>query len=434
MTLFWKEDHVMSNYQYQLETFRNLHHLSQKQVSEYLGITPSAYHHYEAGIRIPGADVLEKLAVLYNLEEPILGVYPKNAPASPLKEFSVTDLTCISPTYSTIPTNNSSLLITENQFKALFNYFSNADDKKEKLLREIATSNKGNDGKLYEALVYTWLNLQAIPFSTQIKIKAENCLKRNDYVADGELDNYCVFDVKMFGLSHPNITRLQKKLNSLCQKNNPKYMITISGQVDVPNEILQEALRDADKIYAKLFATPHKSDSDFLYQIEDTNLTIRATNTSTQRLIINESEINPYKWARENQYFFFHDCSQFCINKPYVIICPYDFKTARHFTNSFRESTHAAFRSLCRRMFFGMPDNIYAQEFDNKCLPKISLREASKCISAVIFQNVSMNTDISDETWIYLNPNANILMPRYLAEYFRFHSNSLLDDFCYDNY
>ena len=142
MTLFWKEDHVMSNYQYQLETFRNLHHLSQKQVSEYLGITPSAYHHYEAGIRIPGADVLEKLAVLYNLEEPILGVYPKNAPASPLKEFSVTDLTCISPTYSTIPTNNSSLLITENQFKALFNYFSNADDKKEKLLREIATSNK----------------------------------------------------------------------------------------------------------------------------------------------------------------------------------------------------------------------------------------------------------------------------------------------------
>ncbi len=127
--------------------------------------------------------------------------------------------------------------------------------------------------------------------------------------------------------------------------------------------------------------------------------------------------------TKENQYYFFHDSSQFCTNRPYVIICPYDKKIAPHFADGFSSSTSAAFRSLCRRMFLGMPEDRNPQEYDNKCLPLVNLKEASRCISAVIFQDISMSPDLEDVTWIYLNPYAKHQMPRYIADSFQFHSN-----------
>lgn len=419
----------------QLKLYRELNNLNQSQVAETLGISPSAYNHYESGVRTPGADILQKLAVLYNLEEPLLGVYKKNNNSgSILHNYSVSDIIKNTSLNIRFQSKTRRLHITENQFSALCNYLKKGDEDKKELLKEIATSNAGNDGKMYEALVYAWLDSQGIPFSTQPLIKASECLKRNDYYADGLLDDYCVFDVKMFGLSHPNIDRLRKKLNDLCQKNHPDFLITISGQFDVSNDILQGLLRDANKIYSELFSKNNQLFSDYSYHIADADLEIRAHSLKGTHMISSISEINPYKWAQENQFYFFHDSSQFCTDRPYVIICPYDKKIAPHFADGFSSSTNAAFRSLCRRMFLGMQDNISAQEYDNKCFPLISLKEASQCISAVIFQDISMSPDLDDVTWIYLNPNAKNRMPRYLADSFRLHINSILDDFTYDSY
>ena len=165
----------------------------------------------------------------------------------------------------------------------------------------------------------------------------------------------------------------------------------------------------------------------------DIGLDITAYYKPKTNLIFNISEYNPYKWAKENQYYFFHDASQFCTDKPYIIICPYDKKTAKHFSNSFNDSTMVAFRSLCRRMFIGMSDDIYAHEYDDKCSKYISLRTASRFISAVIFQDVSMQSS-DDDTWIFVNPNAKNKAPRYIVDQFRFNMQSMYEDFAYDYY
>ena len=425
----------MSSISNQLKIYREINHLSQKQVAEALEISPSAYHHYESGARTPGADTLQKLALLYNLEEPLLGIFKKsNSVTSIPRAYTISDIIKNTALDLDLQSSSRKLYITENQFTALCNYLRNGDEEKKKLLKEIASSKANNDGKIYEALVYTWLDAQGIPFTTQPLIKAEECLKRNDYYADGMLDDYCVFDVKMFGLSHPNIDRLRSKLNSLCKKHNPEYLITVSGQLDVSNDILQEMLSNTKKIYSDLFDASNKLFTDYVYRIPKANLEIRAHLMKNTHMISSISEINPYKWAEENQYNFFHDASQFCIDRPYVIICPYDKKIATHFADGFSSSTSAAFRSLCRRIFLGMPEDKYAQEYDRKCLPAISLKEASRYISALIFQDISMNPDLDDVTWIYLNPHAKKQMPKYIADSFRFHTNSTLEDFAYDNY
>ncbi len=64
----------------------------------------------------------------------------------------------------------------------------------------------------------------------------------------------------------------------------------------------------------------------------------------------------------------------------------------------------------------------------------INLNEASQCISAVIFQDISLSPSLDDDTWIFLNPNAKNKMPRYFANSFTFHNNSMIDDFAYDSY
>ncbi len=160
----------------------------------------------------------------------------------------------------------------------------------------------------------------------------------------------------------------------------------------------QEMLRNTKKIYSDLFDASNKLHIDYTYRIPKANLEIRAHSMKNTHMISSISEINPYKWAEENQYYFFHDASQFCTDRPYVIICPYDKKIAPHFANEFSSSTSAAFRSLCRRIFLGMPEDKYAQEYDRKCLPAISLKEASQYISALIFQDISMNPDLDDVT------------------------------------
>lgn len=418
-----------------LKSFRTINHYSKEDVAEFINISPSEYISYETGTMTPGIDILQKLAILYNLNEPILGVHPQqNMHSSQIKVYSVSEFTKLAPIYSSIPIEKKQLKITESQFNALVNYFRNEDDSKKQLLHDIALSKVNNDGKVYEALTYAWLDSQGIPFTYQPFVKSNECLKKHDYYADGELDKYCIFDIKMFGLSHPNITKLQEKLNSMCKADKPDYLITIDGQLDVSNDILQRLLSKTEDIYNKLFSKKAIRNNDYSYKVENTSLTIHASKIDCKRIIINESEINPYKWAYKNQFYFFHDASQFCRNKPYIIICPYDQKTASHFSNSFHESTNTAFRSLCRRMFFGMPDNTYAQKYDKKCLPEISLKDASKCISAVIFQDVSMSIESDDPTWIYLNPKATFPMPRYLAGLFCLHNNYTLDDFYFDNY
>lgn len=55
-----------------LERLRKANHFTQSQVSDYLRVRRSAYANYEAGLREPPLDVLERLAALYGCELSII--------------------------------------------------------------------------------------------------------------------------------------------------------------------------------------------------------------------------------------------------------------------------------------------------------------------------------------------------------------------------
>ena len=85
----------------------------------------------------------------------------------------------------------------------------------------------------------------------------------------------------------------------------------------------------------------------------------------------------------------------------------------------------------------GMPDNKYIDDLDKNAVHMVSIKAASQCISAVIFQDISFigdNIDKKNNTWIYLNPNAVNNMPRYVVDMFRFNMSAVLEDFAYDLY
>lgn len=187
------------------------------------------------------------------------------------------------------------------------------------------------------------------------------------------------------------------------------------------------------ELLTKLFNEQNKTFTDFIYKLPEYQLEVRAHNTSKTNIISSVSEFNPYKWAMENQFYFFHHASQFCVDKPYIIICPYDSKTAKHLASGSPESLSTSLRALCRRMFIGMPEDKYISTYDDKSIPMVTLAEASKCISAVIFQDISMSST-DDDTWLYANPNAKNKLPKYISNYFKLHNYSMYEDYIYDTY
>ncbi len=422
-----------------LKNFRQINNLSQAEVAGYLGIGAPAYNHYESGAREPNVTVLTKLAKLYHLEDQILGVYKAdNTHSQSVKEYSLQDLhkqICSSSKEYALQSKyeKKKIALLPSQYETLCNYFSDYSDYKKEVFTDISSSKNGNEGKLYEALTYAWLEKLGIPFTAQTPIGANECLNPHGYDADGIIDDFVVFDVKMFGITQPNISRLQSKLNQLNKKSHEDYLITVSGSIDLSNSKMQELLSSSADLYQNLFLEENKHFTDYWYKIPGTELQLRANYTAGKRIISTVSEFNPYKWAMENQYYFFHDASQFCTDKPFIIICPYDSKTAKQFTGSFSDSTMVAFRSLCRRMFLGMPNDVEIHEYDESCLPLISVRAASQCISAVVFQDISMYSD-SDDTWVFINPNARNMVPGYIVDQFRYHAQSMVDDFRYDSY
>ena len=340
-----------------LKKYRELNNLSQAQVAKYLEIGSSAYNHYESGAREPGVAVLTKLAKLYNLEDQILGVNSLSFDDQPLSlnEYTAQDLYDRIENANSLYTlysnrNNQTYHLFQSQFDALCSFFSDYREYKKTVFKDIISPKTKTDEKIYKALTYAWLERQSIDFQPQVLINAKDCLKSNNYHADGILDDSVIFDIK-------------------------------------PLTISQVAIEDN----------------------------------------------NPYKWAMENQFYFFHDASRFCINHPYIIICPFFSKTSIHFSNSFTDSTLTAFRSLCRRIFLGMPSDTYVEQIDQYCPPLINMNSASQCLSGIIFQEISMQPD-KDHLLLFLNPNARNVMPHYISDQFRFLSQSIIEDYSFDNY
>ncbi len=105
------------------------------------------------------------------------------------------------------------------------------------LLNDILKKPSPLNGKIYEALVYSWLESHYIRFKPQVKILSQDCLKVHDYEADGIIDNNIYFDVKQFGITLPHLDTLRNKI----QKQVPDdYFVTVGGTKNISTRVLKD--------------------------------------------------------------------------------------------------------------------------------------------------------------------------------------------------
>lgn len=294
------------------------------------------------------------------------------------------------------------------------------------------------NGKVYEALVYAWLENQGILYNPQFHIAQEDCLKASDkgYDADGIIiENNIIFDVKQFGLTLPHIETLRRKLQSMIPED---YYLTIEGGRNISVKDLQiNFLEKINDIAQCIMNEKNKNHTDYLYREDKFGLEFRAWSRRENSVFTSISEFDRYEWAANNEFYFMHHASQFCINSPYILFCPYDKQLAPIFSNEDRSFTFLAFRALCRRVFMNLikMDERKINSFDGKARNDISVATATKKISAIVFIDVSDEFDyLHCRTFVFQNPNADYKIPRYQIDKLFRYAGAIIEDFRFDNY
>ncbi|MDH2473512.1 hypothetical protein [Clostridium perfringens] len=327
--------------------------------------------------------------------------------------------------------------LNEYQIKSIIftikKFISNCNiDFAKKIFIDIFKEPKNSNGTVYEVLVYSWLIEHGIRFEPQPKIKKEDCLKENDYNADGKIDT-TIFDVKSFGIGFVHIKTLKEKI----QEKLPNYIITIGGSYNISyNDLNKYAFNKIDKIVYELQQSENKINSTYIYSIPNLDLEIKAE-PKTEIMSTTISQFNAYEWAKNNEFYFMKNASQFCTNSPYIIFCPFDNNINHIFSNISVDNLDIILRPLCRRIFMNLKsiDNRKVSEYDGKAKKEITVATASKKISAIIFLDVTKEHNYEDcRTWVYVNPNAdNPLYNFQIDQWFR-QNGAFIDDFEYDNY
>ena len=363
------------------------------------------------------------------------------------------------------------------------------------LLKDILISKGQNQGKFFEMMAYYTLYKKRIDFTPQVHIKSESCFKQSNdgYEADGEItDLLCVFDVKEFGIGFPHITdfkiRLQEKVNQLFDKkisdfieecsNEIKkkdrieeekkaglwnYTITIDGLCNMGTDELSSLIENVNTIAKKLVNQAWEEridkwkdcstwDTDnpivkygkgfFQEKIKDIGLTCTLESEISKNLrgvpYMGVYEMNTYEWAMKNKFYFMGDASQFVINQPYMVICVLD-KSDNIFLHDINQYD-AYFRPLCRRIFIElnrMTSRDIQTSFDGKARSGISISEASKKITGILFLEISTLLDeerSKTPMWIYLNPNADNPLLGYQINKLHIMSPKIFEDYKFDNY
>ncbi|EDT13583.1 hypothetical protein GNF56_02305 [Clostridium perfringens] len=322
------------------------------------------------------------------------------------------------------------ILLNEYQIQAITNvimeFISNGNmNIAKEVFNDIFKQPNSSNGKVYEALVYSWLIEEKIKFEPQPEIKKENCLKKNDYHADGKIDR-AIFDVKSFGIGTIHIDTLRSKL----EKKLPDKIISIGGSQNASQKDLSKyCLRKIDEIVDEL-----KKKS--ICAIDEINLVIEAT-PKEEGVATSISEFDAYEWAKNNKFYFMKHASQFCINSPYIIFCPFDDREGNMFANLDSNIIYQCLRALCRRIFIELKrmNDIKLSDFDPKAKSEATIAIASKKISAIVFLDVTNKLSYEDnKVWVYVNPNAdNKLYNHEIAKWFRY-NGAFIDDFINDNY
>lgn len=332
--------------------------------------------------------------------------------------------------------------LSDFQLRMLKNLFiawsdSHRSESLETLIADVLKNPCSENGKVYEALVYAWMEVHFIDYSPQIYIEQDTCFKaKGGYYADGVIrENDIVFDVKSFGLTLPHIEILRRKI----QEELPEdFYLTISGGRNISTRDLQNNFLDKTKDIAQyIMDEKNKLCTDYVYKNSKFNIEFRASHKKSSNIYTSISEFNPYEWAKNNEFYFLFHASQFCMNSPYILFCAYDDKLALFFSREESYYTFCTLRTLCRRIFMNLikMDDRQILEFDGKARTGVSVATAVKKISAIVFLDVTESFEASNSRiFVFQNPNADHKIPRYQINQLFRNAGAVIDDFEFDNY
>ena len=334
---------------------------------------------------------------------------------------------------------NKPLEINKEQINMLYSLFENKSNEWSKeftytLLNDILKKPCRVNGKVYEALVYSWLDSHKIDFIPQAIVESENCLKKNNYESDGKIKDI-YFDVKQFGITLPHLDTLKEKLQRLVPK---KYFVTVGGTKNISTRVLKEHyLSRLKELVEEIMSEKNKVYTDYLFKDTEHGIEIRLHDKASQEIFSSISEFNYYEWAESNQFYFMYHASQFCINNPYIIICPFDNSCCSLLSHNTEKDVYHILRPFCRRMFMNLINmhDIDISEYDENAKEGIKVATAAKKVSAVVFLDVTKEYDYSNQRmWVFLNPNADNKLRNYQVNSLFRHNGAYVEDFRFDNY
>ena len=250
-------------------------------------------------------------------------------------------------------------------------------------------------GQYCELAAYEWFERHQVRYQTQIPLSGQDVLNPKGCIIDGEfraIDGY--FDIKAMGFQAYLASVFRDKL----QQSLTGFIVTVEGSMDV-------AIRDIE-VFAlgKVPGFASALSNGGVETIAQLNWTIKAQ--LPRSVVTTISSINPYRSAEQNCYYPFKTAGQFSRKKPFILIFSYSAKFNPWLAQNFGNSTDITFRSLARRVFMRLTsDSISANHFDNKVMSNISIGDAAKLISGLLFLNLD-----NDDAWMFLNPRATNLM------------------------
>lgn len=333
--------------------------------------------------------------------------------------------------------------LSESQINTLRNLFVSWSERLpekvvKRLIIDVLKQSNIEKGKVYEALIYAWLERHGIRYSPQVHIEQNDCFKasKQGYDADGIIEeNGLIFDVKKFGITLPHIETLRRKLQA---ELPDKFYLTISGGKNVSARDIQEHFLEKVKDIARnIMDEKNKLHKDYLYYDKKFGLEFRAYNREDRSVFTSISEFDFFEWAENNEFYFIYHASQFCTTSPYILFCPYDKRLAPMFSNEDKNLPFWAFRTLCRRVFMNLTkmDKRKITDFDGNAQNGISVATAAKKISAIIFLDVSEDFDNQNcRIFVFQNPNADCKIPKYQINSLFRNAGATIEDFRFDNY
>lgn len=317
----------------------------------------------------------------------------------------------------------------------------------DKLLEDVCMKPSIDNGMVYEALVYAWLEKHHIRYRPQVPILQEDCFKKTvaGYEADGEIieeaelpEQNIIFDIKRFGITLPHIETLRIVLQEKIGKN---YFLTIGGNKNISTRTLKkEFLGKTDQIIDRIFQEENKHHTEYIYFEKDNGIVFHAykLDSNYKSLFLSSSSFDYYRWAQNNEFYFIYHASQFCRNRRYILFCSYDRSLVPMFSfEDHKDLVFLSLRTLCRRIFVNLAKMTERRidEFDGKAVHDISVSIASRKISAIVFIDVSKDFSYEDSRiFVFQNPNADHKLERYEIDQFFRINGAQIEDFQFDNY